>query len=47
MVKNFSDLGTGAPINRFEELGNLPVRNFRDRGFPGVTHISPQTIADK
>jgi len=46
LLKSFSELGTGGAMKRFEEVGNLPIRNFRDGGFPGVTQISPQTIAE-
>ncbi len=35
LVKTFSDFGTGSPLARFEQLGNLPIRNFRDGVFPG------------
>jgi aldehyde:ferredoxin oxidoreductase len=45
-VKAFSDYGTGGPMPRFEKLGNLPIRNFRDGGFPGVDRITPQTIKE-
>jgi len=38
-------LGTGAAMPTFELTGNLPVRNFRDGGFP-VEKISPETIRD-
>jgi aldehyde:ferredoxin oxidoreductase len=44
LVKAFSDYGTGSPMPRFEQVGNLPVRNFRDGGFPQVERITPQTI---
>ncbi len=45
-VKGFSEYGTGSPMPRFERLGNLPVRNFRDGGFPEVTKITPQAMQD-
>lgn len=45
-VKVLSDFGTGAAIERFEELGSLPVRNFRDSGFPCVKNISAQAIKE-
>ena len=44
LVKPFSDLGTGGPMPRFEQLGNLPVRNFRDGGFPSVDKIIPDAM---
>ena len=46
LLKSFSDFGTGGPMNRFEKLGNLPVRNFRDSGFPNVDKITPQTLKE-
>jgi aldehyde:ferredoxin oxidoreductase len=46
LVKVFSDLGTGAATMRFEQLGNLPVRNFRDSGFAGANKISAQAIKE-
>lgn len=46
MVRGFTDLGTGGPMPRFEILGNLPVRNFRDSGFPGVDKISAHAVRD-
>ncbi len=38
--------GTGAAMERYEETGNLPVRNFSTRRFPGVKKIMAQTICD-
>lgn len=46
LVKGFADLGTGGPMPRFEKVGNLPVRNFRDSGFPGVARISAHALRD-
>ena len=46
LIKAFADFGTGSPMPRFEELGNLPIRNFRDGGFPNVDKITPQTIRE-
>jgi aldehyde:ferredoxin oxidoreductase len=40
LVKSLKEFGTGAAISRFEKLGNLPVRNFRDGGFPNADKIS-------
>lgn len=47
LYKAFSDYGTGSPMARFEELGNLPVRNFRDGAFPGVDKINAVTLKEK
>lgn len=44
LVRPFAEFGTGSPMARFEQLGNLPVRNFRDGGFPGVERITPQAM---
>ncbi|MBC7224718.1 MAG: aldehyde ferredoxin oxidoreductase family protein, partial [Anaerolineae bacterium] len=38
-------LGTGAAMPAFAMTGNLPVRNFRDGGFP-AEKISPEAIRD-
>ena len=40
------EFGTGAKMEGFEKIGNLPVRNFQDGLFPGVTKISAQTVKD-
>ena len=45
-VANFTDFGTGANMNGFEEMGNLPTRNFRDGAFPEVEKINAQTIKE-
>lgn len=47
LVKAFSDFGTGAPLARFEQLGNLPIRNFRDGVFPGAEKITAVTLKEK
>lgn len=47
LVKALSEFGTGLPMQRFEKLGNLPIRNFRDGGFPTVDRISAQAIKEK
>lgn len=44
LVKRLQDFGTSSNLLRFEELGNLPVRNFRDSAFPEVNKISGQTL---
>ena len=46
LVAGFSEFGTGAAIPLFEEIGNLPTRNFRDGAFPEVNQISAQTIKE-
>jgi aldehyde:ferredoxin oxidoreductase len=46
LVASFSEFGTGAAIPLFEEIGNLPARNFRDGAFPEVNQISAQTIKE-
>jgi aldehyde:ferredoxin oxidoreductase len=38
--------GTGAEMDVLEEIGNLPVRNFRDGDFPEVDHISAETVKE-
>ena len=47
LVKGFSDFGTGAALPRFEQLGNLPIRNFRDSAFPGAEKISAVVLKEK
>ncbi|MDO8472638.1 MAG: aldehyde ferredoxin oxidoreductase family protein [Dehalococcoidia bacterium] len=46
LVRAFKDFGTGVAMVSGEAAGNLPVRNWRDGLFPGVTAISSQTIRD-
>ena len=46
LVASFSELGTGAPMPLFEEIGNLPTRNFRDGAFPEVNKISARTLKE-
>ena len=45
-VKSFSDFGTGGAMERFEEAGNVPVRNFSGGSFPEVNKISPRAIKE-
>lgn len=45
-VAGLSELGTTPSIPRYEEIGNLPVNNWRDFAFPTVNKISAQTIRD-
>jgi aldehyde:ferredoxin oxidoreductase len=33
-------------MEHFEQIGNLPVRNFRDGSFPGVTKITAQAVKE-
>lgn len=53
MAKNYRakshvcDYGTGASIEKYEETGNLPVRNFTGGRFFGVKEITPQRIFGK
>jgi aldehyde:ferredoxin oxidoreductase len=46
LVTSFSTFGTGAAMQAFEKMGNLPVRNFRDGSFPGVDLIKPQRMKE-
>jgi len=43
LARNFWEYGTGAGMDGFEAIGNLPVRNFRDGLFPEVTKIDAPT----
>ena len=45
-VSAFTNFGTGAAMPFYEEIGNLPIRNFRDGTFPGVVNISAQAIKE-
>ena len=38
-IRGFWEVGTGLPMDGFEAIGNLPVRNFRDGLFPAVKKI--------
>ena len=40
LVKGLKEFGTGGAVSRFEMIGNLPVRNFRDGSFPNADRIS-------
>ncbi len=46
LVKPLTELGTGAAVSRYEKIGNLPVRNFRDGSFPNADKISAQAIKE-
>ena len=38
--------GTGVGMDVMEEIGNLPIRNFRDGDFPEVDSISAEAVKD-
>jgi aldehyde:ferredoxin oxidoreductase len=40
------DLGTGGAMEAFVELGNLPIRNFRDGDFSNAKALDARTIKD-
>jgi len=44
--KNLRTYGTGSATEKFEEVGNLPINNFRDSSFPNVGKITPQAIKE-
>lgn len=44
LAHNLHTYGTGAAMDAFEEIGNLPVHNFRDGEFPLVDSITAQAI---
>jgi aldehyde:ferredoxin oxidoreductase len=46
LYQGFTDYGTGAAMGRFEQLGNLPIRNFRDSAFPNAEKISAVTLKE-
>jgi aldehyde:ferredoxin oxidoreductase len=46
LVENLSRYGTGAGMELFAKVGNLPVRNFRDNSFPQVNRISSRTLKE-
>lgn len=46
LTKDFQDFGTGSAMIGFEQIGNLPVRNFRDGLFPAVKDIDARTLRD-
>ena len=43
--KGFSDFGTGAAMEAFNEVGNVPTNNFAEGYFANISKISPKTIA--
>ena len=48
LVMSLKDVGTGsrAAMGRFESVGNLPVRNFRDGLFPKVNMIDADALKE-
>lgn len=46
LIQDFHEFGTGGGMVGFEKAGNLPVRNFRDGLFPGVSKIDGPAIRD-
>lgn len=46
LVANFSEFGTGAAMSLFEQIGNLPTRNFRDGVFPEADKISAMKLKE-
>jgi aldehyde:ferredoxin oxidoreductase len=40
----FEKYGTGAAMDAFEAVGNLPIRNYAGGQFPGVENISAATV---
>jgi len=52
MLENFKEkskfwkYGTGAGIAKFEETGNLPIRNFKGGRFPGAEKISAKLLCE-
>ena len=45
-VSTLRNFGTGANMDGYERLGNLPIRNFRDGDFPEAHKLGAQTIKD-
>ena len=45
-VREFTEHGTGGVMIAYENVGNLPVRNFRDGLFPTVHQIDAVTIKE-
>lgn len=43
-MRGFWEVGTGLPMDGFEAMGNLPVRNFRDGLFPAVKKIDAPAV---
>jgi len=53
MAQNFKKLtgtwkyGTGNAIEKYENIGNLPIRNFQGGRFPGVANITAALLREK
>lgn len=41
------EYGTGAAMEKYEMIGNLPIRNFQGGRFPGAAKIAPQRMFEK
>lgn len=46
LVKGLKEFGTGLAMPRYEKVGNLPTRNFRDGTFPNVDKISAKVVKE-
>ncbi len=46
LMKVPSELGTGASVSRYEQIGHLPVRNYSGGSFPNAAKISAQGIKE-
>ncbi|MBW1962824.1 MAG: aldehyde ferredoxin oxidoreductase family protein [Deltaproteobacteria bacterium] len=46
LVTGLATYGTSPVHPRFEEIGNLPIRNFRDGAFPTHNNVTSNTIKD-
>jgi aldehyde:ferredoxin oxidoreductase len=44
---SFSIFGTGAAMDKYEEVGNLPIRNFQGGTFPSVKELMPHRMKEK
>jgi len=44
LVKRYQEFGTSGAMVQFEQLGNLPTRNFQDGAFADIDKISGQTL---
>ena len=44
---SFSINGTGAAIESYEAMGNLPIRNFQGGTFPTARELTPQRMKEK
>jgi hypothetical protein len=46
IMKTYQELGTGANLEAYSLIGNLPVHNFRDGQFPNAERIGAAAIRD-